>query len=291
MIGAVGKQRNGLLPYYGGKGSYADWIGGLLPTTVAAYVEPFGGMAAVLLRRPKPARGRPEVYNDLDGALVNLFRVVRDRALCEELVWALRWTLHSRAEHELAQAGWPETPPKQPCVESARRVAVTLMQSFSACPRPGVSWRRPGVATDSARLARRSQMDRIAWACERLQHTTVECRPWERVVDDYDTPDTLFYIDPPYLAETRPNYTGAYRVEMHDEDAHRSLLARLAAVEGAVAISGYPSSLYDELLGSWDVQRHRTRASAMRGENLPRAETLWRNARCVELLGAEGLFA
>ena len=89
--------------WYGGKLSHLDWLLPLLPTDAHHYVEPFGGSMAVLLnKKPSPM----ETYNDLDGDLVNFFRVLRNRE--EELQRKLSLTFYSRQEYENALIRDPE---------------------------------------------------------------------------------------------------------------------------------------------------------------------------------------
>ena len=120
-------------------------------------------------------------------------------------------------------------------------------------------------------------VDRIAAAAERLHHVSLECRPALEVIDWYGrSPDVLLYVDPPYLGSTRAS--GCYRHEMPGDDQHRELAEALHRCKAAVAISGYPSDLYDhELYAGWD--RHTfpsgTGQNAVSWAN--RTEVLWSN--------------
>lgn len=107
---------------------------------------------------------------------------------------------------------------------------------------------------------------------ERLKSVIIEHRPATELLDRYDHPDTLFYIDPPYLWETRyknSKYQG-YAHEM-DNEAHHALLDKIVQLKGKVVMSGYESDLYNQRLSHW---RKLTKATtAMNGK--PRTEVLW----------------
>lgn len=100
--------------YHGGKWKIADWIVANLPPH-RVYVEPFGGAASVLMKKP---RAFAEVYNDLDSEMVNLFRTVRDRG--GELAEKLRLTPFAREEFDMA---W------LPCEDPLERARRTVVRS------------------------------------------------------------------------------------------------------------------------------------------------------------------
>jgi DNA adenine methylase len=111
------------------------------------------------------------------------------------------------------------------------------------------------------------------WAMvERLKGVIVENRPAVEVIGQHDSPDTLHYVDPPYVHATRKNrQSGNYGIfEMTDDD-HRKLAKVLHAVSGMVVLSGYPCALYDELYGDWDCVKREAMADGAR----KRIECLW----------------
>ncbi len=102
-------------------------------------------------------------------------------------------------------------------------------------------------------------------------------RPAPAVIDLWDSKDTLIYCDPPYLPDTRqPGSLDVYSHEMSEAD-HRSLARRIKRCKAKVALSGYPSDLYDSLYGKWRVARFRTRILAARHSRAPRIDALWMN--------------
>src|SRR5262245_50804810 len=110
------------LRFYGGKWRLAPWIVAHLPPHTC-YVEPFGGAASVLLRKPP---SRYEVYNDLDGAVVGFFRVLRERPA--DLIRAIQCTPFARAEVDLACVPVPPEVDAVDDLERARRLYVRAWQ-------------------------------------------------------------------------------------------------------------------------------------------------------------------
>lgn len=261
------------IQYYGAKTTLAARITELLPPH-RGYVEPYAGSLAVLLAKP-PAR--METVNDLDGALMTFWRVLRDRPDDLERVCAL--TPHSRAEYEHCR----DTPtPAGDDIEVARRVWVLLTQGRGSTLRPGKSgWRHfrdPNGSNASMPGYLNGYLARIAPAAARLRSVSLECRPALDVIAAYGQhQDTLLYIDPPYLGQTR-NDAAQYRHELADEAGHRDLAEALTACRAAVVLSGYPSDLYDrDLYSGW----HRTELATQTGNGATgaraRTEVLWSN--------------
>lgn len=263
-----------VLRYHGGKWRLAPWIIDHFPAH-RVYVEPFGGAASVLLRKP---RAYAEVYNDLDGEVVNLFRVLRDRELAQQLEAVCRLTPFSRSEFALSYE------PADDPVEQARR---TLFRSFAGFGSVGASGRKTGFRSN---VTRNGTVPAHDWATlaeaiptfvERLQGVVIECEPALDVIRRYDGPETLHYIDPPYPFSTRTataQWDRNYRHEMTD-DEHRELAAVLRHLEGMVIISGYPCELYDdELYSDWTRVCREALADGAR----LRTECLWLSPSVIE---------
>lgn len=247
-----------ILRYHGGKWLLAPWIISHMPTH-RVYVEPFGGAASVLLRKP---RSYAEVYNDLDGELVNLFRVVRDHGA--ELVRQLELTPFAR--EEFTESYQPTSDP----LEQARRTVIRSFMGFGSNSHSKVS----GFRSNSKRSGTTPAHD---WAnypaaltriIDRLRGVCIEHRQAAEVMVAHDGPDTLYYVDPPYVAATR-NAGYDYRHEMDDEQ-HRCLAGDLHSLQGTVMLSGYPCSLYDELYSDWYRVERQSLADGAR----PRTEVL-----------------
>ncbi len=233
--------------WYGGKFSHLDWLLPLLPEC-HHYCEPFAGSGAVLLNRvPSPV----ETYNDIDGEVVNFFRVLRDQH--EELVRAIALTPFSREEYYRAihtTNGVSDVERARCFYIKARQTRTGLAQTASLgrwancknTSRAGMS----GVV--SRWLGGVGALDDIA---QRLMRVQIENRPAIDVIRLYDGPRTLFYCDPPYLHATRGDVK-AYGFEM-DEGQHREFAEVVNACSGMVAVSGYDHPLMDKLFepGKW----------------------------------------
>lgn len=251
------------VPYYGGKNYHIGWLVPLLPYG-KSYIEPFGGSMAVLLNRN---RSPVEVYNDLDGSIVNLFRVLRENG--DELIKRLALTPYSRKE----LADCQERPDDN--IEWARQVFVQARQSVMGL-KDGRSWAcsleiRKGTSQMISRWL--GGIDSLFPVIERIKYVLLECKPALEVIPRFDSPDSVFYLDPPYPRDARKCFND-YRHEMTDDD-HIALLDLVCDLEGKVAISSYHNKLYDSRLSDWWI--HEEPEKELAGGRGVRREILWTN--------------
>ena len=259
-------QAGGLTPplkWHGGKHYLTRHVLGLMPRHLH-YVEPFFGGGQVLFARDpqdprylwdgptsdkRKADGVSEVVNDLDGDLMNFYAVLKAPDLYARLQHRLDLTLCSEGEWRAARdrlAG-----PAGDAVARAADLFTFCRQSLSARMTsfaPTVRTRLRGGRNDGVN-AWWGAVDGLGAVHGRLQDVRLLCRPALDVIREEDTPATLFYLDPPYLHETRAA-TKAYAHEM-SEAKHRQLLDALLACRGKLMLSGYPSALYDGALAGW----------------------------------------
>jgi DNA adenine methylase len=250
-----------ILRYFGGKVLMARKIIGLFPSH-DAYIEPYAGGAAVLLAKP---RCKLEVYNDLDGDVVNLFRVLREHR--DALAEAVALTPFARAEHELAY---------QPCSNPIERARRTLIRSHFGFGSNGIhkptGFRAAGLRSGLLPVHNWTTIpDAIKETAERLRGVVIENRPALQVMATHDSPTALFYVDPPYLHDTRDR-TSRYEHEMTGEE-HGAMLQALLGLKGRVILSGYASPLYDDALTGWRRIELKAHADGKRD----RVEVLWCN--------------
>jgi len=267
-----------LLRYFGGKWAIAPWVLSHLPPH-RIYVEPFGGAASILLRKP---RSKVEVYNDLDEEIVGIFQTVQDPRQCQRLMRCLRRTPYSRRVFETAFQS--STDP----IIRAQRAIVRAYQSFHH----EALFNPKKTTFADAKHRSRSSCKAREWAnyprtllavSRRLQGVVIECRPAMDVIHVQDTPDTLFFVDPPYVPSTRTK--SGYRHEMTEAD-HVALLEQLRQVKGMVVLAGYPSRLYDTLLSDWHRIKRPHRAQ---GSSRVRTEVLWLSPAAVAKRVQEGV--
>jgi DNA adenine methylase len=225
-----------------------------------------------LLNRPSSP---VETYNDLDGEVVNFFRVLRDDK--ERLIEAIGLTPFSREEFNLACELDPSLSP----VERARRFFVRARQVRTGLAQTASLGRwanckntsRAGMSGVVSRWL--GSIEALPEIADRLLRVQIENRPAIDVIRLYDSPTTLFYCDPPYVHLTRGD-NNAYGYEMSD-DEHRELADVLNSVRGRVAVSNYPCALMDELYPAPKWKKHVTREKTIHSTKGKRAEALWTN--------------
>ena len=255
-----------LIRYHGGKFRLADWIISHFPKH-ETYVEPFGGGASVLLSKTP---SRMEVYNDLDSDIVNFFEILRDQQLAEELAQQIELTPYSRVEFLNAR---DETSDR---IERARRLVVRAQMGFGSA---GATRAKTGFRLDTARSGSdivtiwQRQPKIIIHAAARLKKVLIENRDAIKVIQDHDREDTLFFIDPPYVHETRAIGDKAYRHEMTNAE-HEQLIDVLKQCKGKVILCGYEHPIYKEL--NWKKVIKSVAASGQAGSD-KREEILWIN--------------
>lgn len=246
------------------------------------YVEPFAGGASVLIaKRPVEV----EVYNDADASLLDFFKVLADEAQFQRFYRRVEALPYSRKLWEECRDTWRE---QDDPVEKVARWFVVARQSFS-----GIfarSWSSAVTAT-----GRGMAMNASSWMSvikqlpeihARLQRVQFECADFRRILQRYDTPETLFYCDPPYVPDTRR--AGEYAHEMSCDD-HRDLVDLLLNLKGYAVLSGYRHEIYRPLeLAGWEridfetacfaVAKTRTSKILGRGAALrkqKRVESVW----------------
>jgi DNA adenine methylase len=279
--------------YYGGKGNMVSKLLRLVPDGGKPYCEPYCGAATLFFARdPAPV----EVLNDLDGDIVNVFRVLQNRQTFEELRHMVMYTPYAKAEylraHEIIAQGTDDP------VLRAWATLVKYAQSMSGHPHSPHQWGRTftskrGIADCvNSWIMRITMLDAWHW---RLMQVQIDSRDAIDVIRYWDTPEAVFYCDPPYLLETRQT-KHQYRYETTLEH-HQQLVQTLLQCQGAVVLSVYDHPVYKPLQeAGWQCLHFkticyaagRTRNSRLRGAgtarlHVPRIETVYRNSKAVAL--------
>jgi len=221
--------------YPGSKGRSIDFLLENVPNG-KVYVEPFGGSGALLLAR-KPAK--LEVYNDRFGGVVCFYRCIRDREKLENLIERLEFTIHAREEFIWSWKTWQEVEDE---VERAARWYYSVIYSFGS---NGRSWGRATKATAGLAGRIHNKLPEFYNLHQRLRNVQIDNRDWRECIADYDSPDTVFYLDPPYVDA----FVGTYKHELSQDD-HRQMLEFVFRLKGCACVSGYSNPLYEEQ--DWD---------------------------------------
>jgi len=208
----------GPLPYIGGKHRLAKQIIELFPKHTT-YVEPFAGGAQVLFHKEPSA---VEVLNDLDGDVVNLFRVCQ--AHHEELIRCMKFMLASRKWFATLKAQNPETLTD---IQRAARFLYLQKNSFAGLVRRQ-DYQIGVVSTRPFNPQRLPEI--LDQAHERLARVQIESLQYEEILKRFDRPETLFYLDPPYFRRK------LYRFNFKDEDFVK-LAERLRGIKGKFILS------------------------------------------------------
>lgn len=229
------------------------------------YLEPYFGSGAVFFTKQ---RSMIETINDIDGQVVNLFRVVRERG--EELADAIALTPWARDEYRLSYEAADDE------LEQARRFLVRMWQAIGAKSSTTTGWRKnvKGVNGNLPKFHMSLPAD-ILEVCERLKHSgshivQIENKDALELIRRGNSDDTLIYADPPYVLSTRSSKI--YKHEYTDSD-HAEMLDALTAHKGPVLISGYDNSLYAEALAGW----YRDSVCTTAENATTREEVLWCN--------------
>ena len=265
--------------WYGGKFSHLEWLLPLLPEC-HHYCEPFGGSAAVLLNRPPSP---VETYNDLDGEVCNFFRVLREQK--DALVKAIGLTPFSREEFAIACELDASLQP----LERARRFYVRARQVRTGLAQTASIGRwanckntsRNGMSGVISRwLGGVQALPKIA---ERLLRVQIENRPAIDIIRLYDSENTLFYCDPPYIHTTRGD-SKAYGYEMTN-DEHERLADVLNRIKGKAAVSNYDCELMNLLYPAPKWRKFQATERTIHSTKGKRTEVLWMNYDPDKLTG------
>jgi len=271
--------------YFGGKGRMLAKLLPLLPPH-RVYVEPFCGAASLFFaKNPSPV----EVLNDLNEDVVNVFRVLQNKETHEELRFRLMYTPYARAEFVRAI----EMLKQKDLTPVERAWAFMVRQNMGFGGKGGAkggNWGRVFIPNQDCAetcnrwLMRLSMLDAWRW---RLMLVQIDCRDALEVIRYWDSPDTLFYVDPPYVNETRKTLN-AYAYEI-SADQHKELVELLLGIKGKAVVSGYEHPLYSPFgQAGWKVHKFHTvcfaagrvRGSGLQGNGnslakVPRTEVVW----------------
>lgn len=259
-----------ILRWPGAKWRMADWICSMFPTH-NVYVEPFFGSGAVFFTKQPSGT---ETINDIDGNIVNLFRVVRDSA--DELAKVIEMTPYSREEYRECYESIGDE------VEKARRFLVRTWQAFGGKTYCSTAWAHD--RTNQVFRPRYWSMlpARILDTVERLRMAQIENMDALELIGMYNRPGTLLYVDPPYLKSTRTQLH--YKCEFAKDDEHKQLLDVCKQHKGYCIISSYENDLYNSELAGWEKRSMRVATNAAGSA----VEVIYMNHACTREMSLFG---
>lgn len=254
-----------VLNYPGGKKRIAPWIIMHMPSH-HSYLEPYFGCGAVLFTKAPSAI---ETINDLDGDVINFFRVIQNPERRKELQDWIIYTPYARQIYDEAYAQEPEG-----VIERAGYFAVRNLMShgFRATDEKS-GWKKDVYGRESAYAVRywNELPVSIAEMAVRLKQVQIENRDALELIRGFDHENVFMYLDPPYVMSTRGDRK-QYKQEMSDRD-HVEMLEAVIGSRAKIMISGYDCELYDFYLGNWN----KAQIAARTQSNKRRTETLWMN--------------
>lgn len=252
-----------IMKYPGSKWKLADWIISFFPEH-HSYLEPYFGSGAVLFSKQ---RSNIETVNDLDGNVVNLFEWIKNDP--ERLAHEIYYTPYSRQVYEEAFSAVPED-----SLGKAVNFYIKLdMGHGFRTNGEKVGWKNDVQGREKAYAARDwvNLPEKIMLAAERLRGVQIENMPAVQLIQRFNNEKVLIYLDPPYLINTR--HGKQYKYEMDTDDSHIELLETAKIHKGPVLISGYESSLYDDILQGW----HKEEKISYTQVSSQKKEILWMN--------------
>lgn len=265
--------------YYGAKQRIASHILPHIPPH-NAWVEAFCGSAAITLaKEPAPI----EVINDLDGNIVNLFKLIRENQ--EELCRAVALTPYSREEYQESRRDMSSHTP----LENARRFLVTTMMAVNGTISPNrVGFSFSQAYAREGREARVNRWynlpERISEVAERLRSVRIENRDARDLVRMFShRPATVVYLDPPYFIKREHGYS----IDAKEQGFHEELLALLNRAKSMILLSGYETPLYNNMLPTakgWERVEISAESRDTQGRRYAKTEVLWKNKYAARAL-------
>lgn len=220
----------------GSKKAHLDKILPLIPYT-SRFVDAFGGSGIVLLNTPFHIL---DVYNDLNGNVVNFFRVIREKETLDEFVHKMELHAHSREQFDEYVINRHTLPDP---VDRAVAWYYTIETSFSRLGRH--YGRNMQASAETRRVYER--LPGLEQIHLRIRNCYIECKNAFDIIREFDHPETVFYLDPPYTGTQHGTYSGP----QFSEEDHKALLALIGEVQGTVILSGEPCDYYDDM-DYWD---------------------------------------
>jgi len=262
--------------YYGGKFIHLNWLLPVINNVQRkCFVDVYGGSASIILNVNPVGI---EIYNDINSDITNFFKVLRDDG--ERLIKLLELTPYSREEFKAAL----RIHQLDSDLEKARKFFVIARQVRSGLSNLAKdndwSWVKGHIRRNMSSSVSKwlTGIDMLPDIVKRLKLIQIENDDALNIIDRYDSKETLFYLDPTYLEETRKT-KNTYKYEM-TQDQHIELLDKIRSCQGKFILSGYNNHLYNSKLNNWTRYEGKPRqspASNSKDNYTKRQESIWVN--------------
>lgn len=243
------------LIWFGGKGKQAEYIISKMPSH-KVYVEPFGGAAHVIAQKP---RTNHEVYNDIDGIVVNF--ILQTIENTDELIERCAALPYSR---ELYERWRREELPRDPLERAVRFFYLnrSAISKGNAEEVPKTGWRHSTTSSQNPAMGYVNACQKIRGFAERMRGVMIEQLDFRTIIEKYDSEEALFYVDPPYVGREK-YYAGGFTLRDHYD-----LGEMLNSARGKVILSYYDDPIISEIYGRWNIERHSAFKQAVGGQNV-----------------------
>ena len=234
------------ITYYGGKQLLASTIIAMIPSH-RVYVEPYFGGGAVFFTKGK---SYCEVINDIDDRLITFYNVCQDAVLFKQLMERIQSTLDSESLFRQADKIWRNTSVARNSIDIAWAVWFQCNMGFGGSPLGGWKWDNGTSGSHSAIVMDNYRQSFTHQIHERLKHVQISCRDALKVIQQRDSEDTFFFLDPPYPNCVQKHYSG------FTEDDLRKLLEQLTLIKGKFILCNYNSRILEDYVQrmGWHTQ-------------------------------------
>ncbi|MCK6468634.1 MAG: DNA adenine methylase [Candidatus Brocadia sinica] len=244
-----------------------SWLSGLISKHIS-YVEAFCG-AGHLLFAKEPSQ--VEVINDIDNHLINFFKVIRDAEARQRLIDMLDHMPYSRSLWQEIRTNWKKGNIPGDPVEASAQWYYLNRSTYGADMRRG-GFAVPSVTGRNTVASFRNAIETFGNVALRLRNVCIENLNYRECILRYDSEDTLFYCDPPYLGSEY-----YYSKDSFTQDDHYKLAKLLHGVKGKAMVSHYQNGLYDELYKGW----YRYEYSSFKGSHKSEGESKPKTVECL----------
>lgn len=234
-------------PYLGGKYHSLNWLYSHFPNHIYHLVDVFGGSGCVALNF---RNAKMVTWNDYSQDIYEMMSVIRNHP--EKFMYAIETTLHHRLEYKT------DINENDDIIERARKTYARITQSFGRTTRNSgyaftVNHQRYNMSLSTVKFL--SKVKNLPEVIQRLRLIQFENLDWKDIFTKYDSSSTFFYLDPPYLSDTRSG--GArYGLEMNKLEQHIELVDRLVTLKSQWALSCYNHPVYEKLLNHGATVHH-----------------------------------